>query len=247
MYAATVRNPVSATGMLTHWKTWLARQDLIFVGTLLVAAAAVFVFFELAEEVTQGDTRAVDEAILLALRSSTDPSDPIGPRWFEEMMRDLSALGGTGVLTIITLAVSGFLLITDNLNAAFSVVTAVITGTILSQALKWGFARPRPDLVPHGTEVYTASFPSGHSMLSAVVYLTLAALLAQTQPDRRVRLYLIALAIVLTVLVGASRIYLGVHWPTDVLGGWVFGAAWALLCWVVLLRLRREGYDRDER
>jgi undecaprenyl-diphosphatase len=162
------------------------------------------------------------------------------------MMRDLSALGGTGVLTIITLAVAGFLVITDKRHAAFAVVTAVITGTLLSQGLKWGFARPRPDLVPHGTEVYTASFPSGHSMLSAVVYLTLAALLAQTQPDRRVRVYLVALAIFLTVVVGASRIYLGVHWPTDVLGGWVFGAAWALLCWVVLLRLRREGYDEGE-
>jgi undecaprenyl-diphosphatase len=233
------------TVMPGAWKTWLAGQDLIFFATLVAAAASVFVFFELAQDVMHGDTRAFDEAILLALRNPADPSDPIGPRWFEEMMRDLSALGGTAMLTIITLAVAGFLFITDKRHAAFKVLAAVATGTVLSQMLKWGFARPRPDLVPHGAEVYTASFPSGHSMLSAVVYLTLAALVAQTQPSRRVRAYLIALAIVLTVLVGASRIYLGVHWPTDVLGGWVVGAAWALLCWLLLLRLRRERYDHD--
>jgi undecaprenyl-diphosphatase len=233
--------------MSAVWKAWLVRQDFVFLGTLLVAAAAVFVFFELAEEVMQGDTRALDEAILLALRNPDDPSDPIGPRWFEEMMRDLTALGGTAVLTIMTFAVAGFLVITDKRHVAFAVLTAVITGTVLSQMMKWGFARPRPDLVPHGAEVYTASFPSGHSMLSAVVYLTLAALVAQTQPRRRVRAYLIALAIILTVLVGASRIYLGVHWPTDVLGGWVVGAAWALLCWLILLRLRREGYEDGDR
>jgi undecaprenyl-diphosphatase len=222
------------------WKTWLARQDFIFLGTLLAAAAAVYVFFELAEEVMSGDTRALDEAILLALREPADRSDPLGPRWFEEMMRDFTALGGTGVLTVITLAVAGFLVATDKRHTAFAVITAVATGTALSQMLKWGFARPRPDLVPHAAEVYTASFPSGHSMLSAVVYLTLAALVAQTQPSRRVRAYLIALAATLTMLVGASRIYLGVHWPTDVLGGWVVGATWALLSWLILLRARRE-------
>jgi undecaprenyl-diphosphatase len=160
------------------------------------------------------------------------------------MMRDFTALGGTGVLTVITLAVAGFLVATDKRHTAFAVITAVATGTALSQMLKWGFARPRPDLVPHAAEVYTASFPSGHSMLSAVVYLTLAALVAQTQPSRRVRAYLIGLAIAITMLVGASRIYLGVHWPTDVLGGWVVGATWALLSWLILLRARREA-DAD--
>jgi undecaprenyl-diphosphatase len=224
------------------WKTWLARQDFIFLGTLLVAAAAVFVFFELAQQVIRGNTRDLDEAILLALRDPMDLSDPVGPRWFEEMMRDLTALGGTAVLTVITLAVAGFLVVTDKRHTAFAVITAVITGTALSQMLKWGLARPRPDLVPHAAEVYTASFPSGHSMLSAVVYLTLAALVAQTQPSRRVRVYLIALATTLTMLVGASRIYLGVHWPTDVLGGWVVGATWALLSWLILLRAKREAY-----
>jgi len=228
------------------WKTWLARQDFIFLGTLLAAAIAVYIFVELAQEVMRGNTRDLDEAILLALRDPADRSDPVGPRWFEEMMRDFTALGGTGVLTVITLAVAGFLVVTDKRHTAFAVITAVMTGTALGQMLKWGFARPRPDLVSHAAEVYTASFPSGHSMLSAVVYLTLAALVAQTQPSRRVRVYLVALAITLTMLVGASRIYLGVHWPTDVLGGWVVGATWALLSWLILLRVRRAAYPDGE-
>ena len=111
----------------------------------------------------------------------------------------------------------------------------------LSTLLKIGFDRPRPDLVPHEAIVYTASFPSGHAMLAAVVYLTLGALLARVQPRRLLKLYLLGLAILLTVAVGASRVYLGVHWPTDVVAGWAVGAAWALLCWAAALWLQRQG------
>jgi undecaprenyl-diphosphatase len=112
---------------------------------------------------------------------------------------------------------------------------------LLSTLLKMGFDRPRPDLVPHGALVYTASFPSGHATLSAVVYLTLGALLARVQPRLVLKLYLLGLAILLTVMVGVSRVYLGVHWPTDVLAGWAVGAAWALLCWATALWLQRRG------
>jgi undecaprenyl-diphosphatase len=112
---------------------------------------------------------------------------------------------------------------------------------LLSTVLKMGFERPRPDLVPHATRVYTASFPSGHAMLSAVTYLTLGALLARVQPNRRLKAYLIGLALCITLLVGASRVYLGVHWPSDVLAGWCGGAAWAALCWFIALQLQRQG------
>ena len=114
-------------------------------------------------------------------------------------------------------------------GAAFLVVVAVVGGMLLSTGLKLGFERPRPDLVPHGARVYTASFPSGHAMLSAVTYLTLGALLARVQERRRVKAFFIGLAVVLTLLVGVSRVYLGVHWPSDVLAGWCVGAAWAVL------------------
>ncbi len=211
------------------------------LAAMLAVAAGLFAFAELAEAVVEGDTRAFDEFLLLGLRSAADPSDPLGPRWLEEMMRDFTALGGTGVLSAVTLAVVGFLSLTRKRHAAATVAVAVLGGLLLSQALKWGFARPRPDLVPHGQTVYTQSFPSGHAMLSAVVYLTLGALLARTQPRRRVKLYFLAVAGVLTVVVGVSRVYLGVHWPTDVLAGWTVGAGWAFLCWLIMLWLQRRG------
>ena len=85
------------------------------------------------------------------------------------------------------------------------------------------------------------SFPSGHAALSAVCYLTLGVLLAQTQASRTLRIYFIATAMVLTLLVGVTRIYLGVHYPTDVLAGWCFGIAWALICWTVMSYFQRRG------
>ncbi|MFH5926199.1 phosphatase PAP2 family protein [Roseomonas xinghualingensis] len=207
---------------------------------IALTAAALLVFANIAAEVIEGDTRAFDEHVLLALRSAGDPSDPIGPPWFEEIMRDFTALGGTGILVTMTLAVLGFLLLTGKRQAAAMVFASVATGLLLSHALKWGFDRPRPDLVPHGASVYTQSFPSGHAMLSAIVYLTLGALLARVQTERRVKAYLLLVATLLSLIVGASRVYLGVHWPTDVLAGWAIGAAWALLCWLILLRLQRR-------
>jgi undecaprenyl-diphosphatase len=216
--------------------------------TLMVLAAAVLAawgFVELAEVVMAGETRALDEAILLALRNPADSADPLGPGWFEELVRDFTALGGTAVLTIITLAVFGYLLLDRKQNAALMVIGSVATGLLMSHLLKFGFARPRPDLVPHGANVYTASFPSGHSMLAAVVYLTLGVLLARTLERRVLRFYVLVIAILLTALVGVSRVYLGVHWPTDVLAGWAAGTGWALLCWLVMLLLQERGRIAD--
>lgn len=217
------------------------RREFAMLAALALAAGAIWGFAELASEVIEGDTHAFDEAILLALRSPTDLSDPIGPGWLEELMRDVTALGGMGVLTFITLAVAVFLALERKVHAALFVLLAVGGGMLLSTLLKMGFDRPRPDLVPHGAEVYTASFPSGHAMLAAVVYLTLGALLVRVQPNRVIKLYLLGLAILLTVAVGVSRVYLGVHWPTDVVAGWAIGAAWALLCWAAALWLQRRG------
>jgi undecaprenyl-diphosphatase len=111
---------------------------------------------------------------------------------------------------------------------------------VLSTVLKMFYRRPRPDLVPHGMETFTASFPSGHAMLSAIAYLTLAILLARISRGRRVKAFVLTLGVVTTLLVGISRIYLGVHWPSDVLAGWCVGAAWASLCWFVALQLQRQ-------
>jgi undecaprenyl-diphosphatase len=217
------------------------RGELVLLLLLFFAAGAVFLFVQLVEAVREGETHAFDTAILLALRSSADGTDPIGPAWLEIMFRDLTSLGSTTVLTLITLGALGYLLIDGKRAAAWLVLVCVTGGTALSSAMKLGFERPRPDLVAHLVDVHTLSFPSGHAMLSAVTYLTLGALLARVQPRRRLKAYILGGAILLTLLVGASRVYLGVHWPTDVLAGWCAGAAWAILCWTVAAWLQARG------
>jgi undecaprenyl-diphosphatase len=213
---------------------------------VLVAAVAggLWIFFEVAEAVTQEEVRALDRAVLLAMREPSDPANPLGPRWVEEVGRDLTALGGTAVLALVSVAAALFLGMAGRPRSVVLLVVAIAGGQLLSLALKWGYGRPRPDLVPHQSYVYTASFPSGHSMMSAVVYLTLGALLARVLPRRRMKLLVILCALGATTLTGVSRVYLGVHWPTDVVAGWAMGASWAVACWLaadVLDRRRARG------
>lgn len=228
------------------FRTLAARVEIGVLAGVLGVAASLLVFVWLAGAILEGDTAAFDERILRALRAPGDPADPIGPRWFEEMARDVTALGSTIVLTLVALGVVGFLVMLSKRGAAVLVLASVSGGTVLSYLLKAAFDRPRPDLVPHGATVYTASFPSSHAMLSAVVYLTLGALLARVQPRRRLKIYLLCVPILITAAVGLSRVYLGVHWPTDVLAGWCAGAGWAAVCWLAALRLQRRGAVEPE-
>jgi undecaprenyl-diphosphatase len=199
---------------------------------IALGLAGLWAFAELADEVREGEALPFDRFVLLSLRSPADPADPLGPEWLELLAKDITSLGGVAVLSLITLAVVGFLLLVRRRVEAGLVGVAVAGGAALSSLLKWSFGRARPEAILHSTEVFTASFPSGHAMLSAVVYLTLGAILAQGQGRLRVKVYLMAVAAVVTGLVGVSRVYLGVHWPTDVLAGWSMGLAWAVLCWL---------------
>jgi undecaprenyl-diphosphatase len=207
---------------------------------ILVIAAGVALFLGLAREVTDGKTLGLDEALLLALRNPADRGDPLGPPWVEEMMRDVTALGGAAILLLVTAGVAIYLLLARRFTLAGLVVMAVAGGALLNVLLKAGYARPRPDLVPHYAEVLSASFPSGHSQLAATVYLTLGVLLARLQTRRRMDIYVLGVAVLLTVLVGVSRVYLGVHWPTDVVAGWAVGTAWAALCALAVWGARRR-------
>ncbi len=199
--------------------------------------AGVWGFALLADEVREGGTQAFDERLLLAFRHS-DTREPLGPRFVQEAARDVTSLGGTAVLTIVTLIAAGFLSLDGKRHMAFFVCGSVLGGTVTGTILKDMFHRPRPDLVPYSAYFSGASFPSGHSMMSAVTYLTLGALLARSQERKRLKSYFLLVAIFLTFAVGVTRVYLGVHWPTDVLAGWAAGAVWALLCWLLARRLQ---------
>ncbi|WP_416397677.1 phosphatase PAP2 family protein [Allohahella sp. A8] len=214
--------------------------------TLFVLAGIAWTFIWVTGEVVGGDSHALDEQLLMSMRTASDPSDPVGPHWVEELMRDITGLGGVGVLTFLTLVVAGFLVLQRKGKVALVVLVTIGSGIALSLLMKMGFDRPRPELVPHESYVYTTSFPSGHSMMSAVVYLSLASLLARVQQNRKVKIYLLAVAMVLTMMIGISRVYMGVHWPTDVLAGWMAGAFWALLCYMVTRHLQHSGAVEPE-
>ncbi len=212
-------------------------------GTIVVflfLAAMCFTFVQLANEVGEGETNAFDKAVMLAMRSSQSVDDPIGPEWFEEAVRDVTSLGSTTVLMTISLALAGFLAITGARTTAMLMCISFGGGTVLVRLLKEIFSRARPDLVPHAAQVFSTSFPSGHATMSAITYLTTGVLLGRMHGTRTTKLYILGVAIALTILVGASRVYLGVHWPTDVLAGWCLGAGWSMGCWAILTRLERS-------
>lgn len=218
------------------WASLLRRLESRALLTLLAAAGAAWGFLALGDEVLEGDTLPLDRKILLAFRAPGNPGDPIGSQSLQEAMRDVTALGGFTVLTLVTVVAAAAFLLHRKVRHALVLVATVLVAQACSEGLKGLYGRPRPDLVPHGVYVYSGSFPSGHSMLSAAVYLTLAALIASLEPRRGAKVLVFTTAVLIMMAVGVSRIYLGVHWPSDVLAGWCAGAGLALVAWSVLLR-----------
>src|SRR5688572_9413380 len=215
---AWLERPVrGAVNVVRAVRRWIGLHELGVLLSLAIAALAIWGFVELADEVREGSTAPFDEWAVRALRRADDPAQPIGPRWAAEIGRDLTALGGIAVLLLLIAAVSGFLWLKRMYGAMLLVTGASLSGLFLSLGLKELFSRPRPEVVPHLAETFTSSFPSGHSMLSATVFLTLGSLLGQFVDSLTLRAYFLIVAIVLTLLVGLSRIYLGVHYPSDVL------------------------------
>jgi undecaprenyl-diphosphatase len=232
---------------LRRWLTARDRTELTILVGALVLIGLLFVVVELAGEVLEGDTQRFDERIVASLRSAGDPSVPIGPRWLQGAALDITALGSITVLGLTVVAVCGFLALQGLYRYALFVFVASVGGWILNDLLKLAFGRPRPDIVPHLREVLTLSFPSGHAMTSAVVFLTLGALLMRLPTRTVTRIYCIGAAMLATALVGLSRVYLGVHYPSDVLAGWLIGLSWALLCWLVERALDYRAGLRQER
>jgi undecaprenyl-diphosphatase len=210
----------------------LDRRELNWLILGLAACVLLLVFLMLAGEIAEGETQAFDLRILQALRSPSDPSKPIGPDWLENSLLDLTALGGSTVLGLVIFAVVGFLVLQTRYHTALFVAITSISGELVGTVLKNAFNRPRPTIVPHLRDAFSSSFPSGHAMESAIVYLTLGAVLMRVTESRLTKLYCLGMAMLLTLLVGVSRVYLGVHYPTDVIGGWIIGFVWASLCWI---------------
>jgi undecaprenyl-diphosphatase len=226
---------------LLHNLRRLALSEIGAVIAIGIAALGALAFKMIADEALEGDTHAFDTSILMALREPGDAENPIGPDWLADVMADVTALGGNAVLTLLVVGVVVYLLSVGKRGTALLVGGAVGSGAILSTFLKLGFDRPRPDLVAHLSHAYSSSFPSGHAMLSAVTYLTLGVLLARAHERRRTKIIVMTYGVTLTVLIGLSRIYLGVHWPTDAMAGWALGAAWAAAWWLIAWQLQRRG------
>lgn len=217
------------------WKrlTGLERREISWLLIGLGSCILLFAFLALAGEVMEGETLAFDRKILQAFRSPDDPSKPIGPAWVTSALLDLTALGGPTVITLVVLAVIGFLVLQTRYWTAFFILMTALTGEIVSFGMKSVFSRPRPSIAPHLREAFSSSFPSGHAMQSAIIYLTLGAMLMRITQGRLTKIYCCTVAMLLTFLVGLSRVWLGVHYPTDVLAGWIVGLFWASVCWLV--------------
>ncbi len=239
-------------GAAGQWAvSFVARRDraeLAVLGGVLALFVCLFVSFELAGDVLEGDTQTFDERVLRALREPNDPGTPIGPRWLRIAALDLTALGSAVVLGLTVTAIIGFLLLQGMTRTALFILVSSAGGWLLNHSLKGVFGRERPDVVPHLSEVASLSFPSGHAMTSAAVYLTLGVLLMRVVERPITKFYCLGVAILATLLVGSTRVYLGVHYPTDVLVGWMIGFAWALLCWLVERAIeRRSGMEAERK
>lgn len=217
----------------------LGRDALLLIGAFAVLAM-VLGFAYVASEVSVGGTLSVDRAILVAMREAGNEKDALGPEWVEDWMRDITALGSAAVLILFSLAAFGYLLLRRQYRAGALLAASMIGGIGVSTLLKGLFNRTRPDLVAVPQHLST-SFPSGHSMMAAVAYLTLGFILSRFVKPLGLKAYFLVLSVALTVMVGISRMFLAVHYPTDVLAGWMAGLAWAGLCLLAAEWLQGRG------
>lgn len=218
----------------------VAKREIKVLLIILFILLCTILFIEIGRMVDKGSTQRFDEWVILSLRNSEDVNLPIGPKWISEFMNDITTLGGGYIIGIITIFVIGYLILQKRFDALFIVLAATIGGTLIVFGLKDLYGRERPDLIFRLHETNSLSFPSGHSMMSAVVYLTQAAIIARFQRNIKIRFYILSAALFLTFIIGVSRVYLGVHYPTDVIAGWTIGLAWATFCWFVVWFFQRR-------
>jgi undecaprenyl-diphosphatase len=223
----------------SRWLQRVQAEPKTLVG--LGCIAGLLLLAKIVEDVIEKESGAFDRTILLALRVPGHVSQPIGPAWLTLAFRDVTSLGSPTIITLITVIAVAYLFVDGRNRLAVLVAISIACGAIAEKLMKLGFDRARPDIVPHLTTVHSLSFPSGHAMLSAITYLTLGALLARAQSRWRIKIFILFTGVLITLLIGLSRVYLGVHWPTDVLAGWTIGSIWALVFWFIAERIPMTG------
>ena len=220
-------------------KRWLARLKGLEAQALLIwfaLASALWIFFTLGSEIGEGDTSAFDRQLITLLRTSGNSGEPIGPAWFKDSMRDVTALGGFTFLTLMTIVVVLALLFHRKRREAIILTATAVSAQISIEILKFLYDRPRPALLIPQIRAFTKSFPSGHTAESTAIFLTVATVIASLETKHHTKILAYTVATFAILAVGFSRVYLGMHWPTDVLGGWVLGTAWAAAAWTILRR-----------
>lgn len=221
-------------------------QENLIALTWALLAAAVSGFCLTGWLVAKGATSDIDRAVLRGLRTANDPSDPLGPRWLEEAAIEISALGGYPILLFVSAIVLIVLLLARQGSTALFFVFAFSGGSLLSSVLKQVFARPRPDMVDHLDRVFTSSFPSAHAMVGVVAWFTLAGIAAGFVKPGRLKMFMWLSAVVTVLLVGVSRVYLGVHWPSDILAGWLAGIGWCAVCRIAVDQLSGSSHRNSD-
>jgi undecaprenyl-diphosphatase len=238
---------MTTAGENRRWWMRLRRNEVEWLVLGLGACILLFAFVILAGKVMGGDTQALDVRILKALRDRADASTPVGPAWLESAMIDLTAIGGSTILWLVVLAVAGFLVLQTRYRTALVILGTTGSGELLNAIMKHAFNRPRPTIVTHLRVVSSSSFPSGHARESAIVYLTLGVILMRASDRTATKIYVFAVAVTLTLLAGVSRLYLGVHYPTDIVGGWIVGFSWASICWLAAKRFDGTTHVQGEK
>lgn len=205
------------------------RLEIAFLAGWIALIGAAWIFLALGSEMSEGELVSFDESLLQALRVSGNPQLAIGPPWLTESMRDVTALGGVSVLTLILIFAIAALLAHRHRAQAIALSTCVILARLSTAVFKDVYDRPRPSFAIFGDLPTSMSFPSGHSAAATATYFILAAVIASLEAQRPAKFLAFFLAGLLSILIGCSRVYLGVHWPSDVIAGWCLGAFWALI------------------